>query len=190
MFYAAGKVMFFPLSGEFEIDAAYGTYSAKCVSSTDVSVKILKKPLKNSTTVGHPPKCEHKYSVLGALGIRAMFREEIIKHLVYHTREINLILVLFSSDKIYRIGITQVALIQHCFWVLLLKDKHAFTSTLGLFHSSSKRYMMSAAHTAVAMQQVIRASDEPIFQCRSFWYSTGCDKSCWVEARFGCAAVL
>lgn len=88
--------MFFPPSGEVEIEAAYGTYSAKLVSSTDVLVKILKKPLKNSTTVGHPPECKHKYSILGTLGTRAMLGEEIIKHLVYHAREINLILVLFS----------------------------------------------------------------------------------------------
>lgn len=31
-------------------------------------IKILKKPLKNSTTVGHPPECKQKHGVLGTLG--------------------------------------------------------------------------------------------------------------------------
>lgn len=96
MFYAAGKVMFFSLSGEVEIVAAYGTYRAKHVLGTDVSVKILKKTLKNTISVGHPSERKHKYSILGTLGTKPMIREEIIQHLVYHTREMNLIMVLFS----------------------------------------------------------------------------------------------
>lgn len=50
--------------------------------------------------------------------------------------------------------------------------------------------MISAACTAVVIQQVLRDSHKPIFLCRLSCYSTGYDKSCWVEVCFGCIAVL
>lgn len=77
-----------------------------------------------------------------------------------------------------------MALLQHCLG-LLFKDKNTFTGTLELYlyivevyiylsiylymyryiaiYRSSKKHMMSAACTAVVMQQVLRDSHKPIF---------------------------
>lgn len=59
-------------------------------------IKILKKTLENSPAVGHPPEGKQKHSVLGTLGTRAMLKEDTQNCLVYRSREMTLILVLFS----------------------------------------------------------------------------------------------
>lgn len=105
--------------------------SAKCVSSADVSAKILRKPLKNSAAAGCSPECRHKYNILATFVTKAMLRDHKMFCLTYQRNELD------SDPIIPKAGYMEPEY-HNCLWLSTASGYYCLkTSVLSQVHPSN-----------------------------------------------------